>query len=96
MLSGLLLNVALYALGATVEIPTPDGRVSLKVPGGSQDGKLLRVKGRGAPKLKSDGRGDLIARLRVQVPSKLTKAQREALEGYGKASKTNPREKLFS
>jgi molecular chaperone DnaJ len=84
------------ALGATVEIPTPDGRVSLKVPSGSQDGKLLRVKGRGAPKLKGDGRGDLIARLRVQVPSKLTKAQREALEGYGKASSANPREKLFS
>jgi molecular chaperone DnaJ len=84
------------ALGATVEIPTPDGRVSLKVPSGSQDGKLLRVKGRGAPKLKSDGRGDLIARLRVQVPSKVTKAQREALEGYGRASNSNPREKLFS
>jgi molecular chaperone DnaJ len=84
------------ALGATVEIPTPDGRVSLKVPSGSQDGKLLRVKGRGAPKLKSDGRGDLIARIRVQVPSKLTKAQREALEGYSKASKSNPRDKLFS
>ncbi len=84
------------ALGATVEIPTPDGRVSLKVPSGSQDGKLLRVKGRGAPKLKSDGRGDLIARLRIQIPSKLTKAQREALEGYSKASKSNPREKLLS
>ena len=84
------------ALGATVEIPTPDGRVSLKVPAGSQDGKLLRVKGHGAPKLKGDGRGDLIARLRVQVPAKLTKAQREALEGYSKASNSNPREKLFS
>jgi molecular chaperone DnaJ len=84
------------ALGAEVEIPTPDGRVSLKVPAGSSDGKLLRVKGRGAPKLKGDGRGDLLARLRVQVPSKLTKAEREALETLRKAQKGNPREKLFS
>jgi molecular chaperone DnaJ len=83
------------ALGATVEIPTPDGRVSLKVPSGSQDGKLLRVKGRGAPKLKGNGRGDLLARLRVEVPSKLNKAQREALQGYQKATRSNPREKLF-
>src|SRR6266853_3253730 len=78
------------ALGATVEIPTPDGRVSLKVPAGSADGKLLRVKGRGAPKLKAGGRGDLLARVRVDVPKKLTKAQREALEGFQKASKSNP------
>jgi molecular chaperone DnaJ len=84
------------ALGATVEIPTPDGRVSLKVPAGSSDGKLLRVKGRGAPKLKANGRGDLLARLRVQVPAKLTKAEREALENLRKAHKGNPREKLFS
>jgi molecular chaperone DnaJ len=84
------------ALGATVEIPTPDGRVSLKVPAGSSDGKLLRVKGRGGPKLKGGGRGDLLARLRVEVPKKLTKAEREALENLRKAQKANPREKLFS
>jgi molecular chaperone DnaJ len=84
------------ALGAEVEIPTPDGRVSLKVPAGSNDGKLLRVKGRGAPKLKGDGRGDLLARLRVQVPAKLSKAEREALEDLRKAHKGNPRDRLFS
>jgi molecular chaperone DnaJ len=83
-------------LGAVVEIPTPDGRVSIKVPPGSQDGKLLRVKGRGAPKLKGDGRGDLLARLKLNVPSKLTKVEREALEGFQKVSKANPRERLFS
>ena len=83
------------ALGATVEIPTPDGRVSLKVPSGSADGKLLRVKGRGAPKLKGSGRGDLLARLRVEVPTKVTKAQREALQEFAKASNANPRERLF-
>jgi molecular chaperone DnaJ len=84
------------ALGAEVEIPTPDGRVSLKVPAGSADGKLLRVKGRGAPKLKGDGRGDLLARLRVQVPSKLTKAERAALEDLRKAHRSNPRDRLFN
>jgi molecular chaperone DnaJ len=84
------------AMGATVEIPTPEGRVSLKVPSGSQDGKLLRVKGRGAPKLNASGRGDLLARLRIQVPAKLNKAEREALQSLDKASHVNPRERLFS
>jgi molecular chaperone DnaJ len=84
------------ALGATIEIPTPDGRVSLKIPSGSADGKLLRVKGRGVPKLKGGGRGDLLARLRVEVPSKLTKAQKQALEEFRKATNADPRERLFS
>jgi molecular chaperone DnaJ len=83
------------ALGADVEIPTPDGRVSLKIPAGSADGKLLRVKGRGAPKLKGEGRGDLLARLRVQVPAKVSKAERAALEDLRKAHKGNPRDRLF-
>jgi molecular chaperone DnaJ len=82
------------ALGATVEIPTPGGRISLKIPPGSQDGKTLRVKGRGAPKLNASGKGDLLARVRVTVPSKLTKAEREALEAYRKVSRENPRERL--
>src|SRR5213593_4787976 len=83
------------ALGATVEVPTPDGPVSLKVPAGSQDGKLLRIRGRGAPKLSGGGRGDLLARVRVTVPKKLTKKEREALEELKKASRENPRERLF-
>ena len=74
------------ALGATVEIPTPDGPVNLKVPAGTESGKLLRVKGRGAPKLKGGGKGDLLARVNVTVPKKLTKAEKEALESYGAGS----------
>jgi molecular chaperone DnaJ len=83
------------ALGATVEVPTPDGRVSLKVPAGAQDGKLLKIKGRGAPKLKGSGRGDLIARLKVTVPKKLSKAEKDALENLQSVSRENPREKAF-
>jgi molecular chaperone DnaJ len=84
------------ALGATVEIPTPDGPVNLKVPAGSENGKLLRVKGRGAPKLKGGGKGDLLARLKVTVPQKLTKAEREALESYHSVLRERPRERVFS
>ncbi len=82
------------ALGATVQIPTPGGPVALKVPAGSESGKLLRVKGRGAPKLNGGGKGDLLARLVVTVPKKLTKAEKEALEAYGKVSREQPREHL--
>ncbi len=82
------------ALGASVEIPTPDGPVSLKVPGGTESGKLLRVKGRGAPHLKGNGRGDLLARVKVTVPKKLTKAEKDALESYSQVSRENPRERF--
>ena len=82
-------------LGATVEIPTPEGPVNLKVPAGTESGKLLRVKGRGAPKLKGGGNGDLLARVKVTVPQKLTKAEREALEGYDKVLRERPRDRAF-
>jgi molecular chaperone DnaJ len=82
------------ALGASVEIPTPDGPVALKVPSGTESGKLLRVKGRGVPRLKGNGRGDLLARINVTVPKKLTKAEREALEAYQKASHEEPRQRF--
>src|SRR5437763_1543697 len=85
------------ALGATVEVPTPyGGRVSLKVPAGTQDGRQLRIRGHGAPKLDGSGNGDLIARLRVTVPKKLTKKEREALEELQKVSREDPREAVFS
>jgi molecular chaperone DnaJ len=84
------------ALGATVEVPTPYGdRVSLKVPAGTQDGRQLRIRGHGAPKLDGTGKGDLIARLRVTVPKKLTKKEREALEELKKVSREDPREGFF-
>ena len=52
------------------------------------------MKGRGAPKLKGGGKGDLLARVKVTVPQKLTKAEREALEGYDKVLRERPRDRF--
>ncbi|MGZ4318426.1 MAG: DnaJ C-terminal domain-containing protein, partial [Gaiellaceae bacterium] len=73
------------ALGAKAEVPTPDGPVTVKVKAGTTDGTLLRVKGKGAPRLKGSGRGDLLARVKLTVPKKLSKKQRELLEELQKA-----------
>ena len=85
------------ALGATVQVPTPYGeRLSLKVKAGSQDGALLRMRGHGAPKLNASGKGDLLARLRISVPKKLSKKEKETLEELRNASHQDPREELFA
>ncbi len=88
------------SMGAEVELPTPDGtRVKVKVPAGSTDGKTLRVKSRGAPRLNGGGSGDLLVRIRIAVPSKLSKQERETLEKLDELQRTshgNPRDRLFA
>lgn len=82
------------ALGTRVRVPTPGGgTVSLKVPPGSHDGRTLRVRGKGAPRLKG-GHGDLLVRLRIAVPDKLDKQQKELLEKLG-ATLGDPRAAAF-
>jgi molecular chaperone DnaJ len=75
------------ALGGSVEVQTPEGAVSLKIPSGTEDGKLLRLKGRGAPRLKGSGKGDVLARIHIEVPKRVNKKERELLEELENARK---------
>ncbi len=72
------------ALGAQIEIPTIAGKTTLKVPPGTQSGAEFRVRGKGFPNLRGYGRGDLLARIFVEVPTHLTAKQRDLLEQYAK------------
>jgi molecular chaperone DnaJ len=85
------------ALGAEIDVPTPLGdRVRVRVPKGSHDGKMLRVRGHGVPK-GDDATGDLLVRLKVVVPAGLSDAQTEALERYAELDGgSDPRAGLFA
>jgi molecular chaperone DnaJ len=75
------------ALGIELEVPILGGAAKLKVPSGSQPGQVLRLRGRGMPRLRERGHGDACYRLLLEVPHKLNAKQREALEAYEEASK---------
>ena len=68
------------ALGARMEVPTIDGSAELEVPAGIQSGQVLRLRGRGMPHLRSEGRGDQLVRIHVWTPTELSREQRRALE----------------
>lgn len=73
------------ALGCTLEVPTLAGpKATIKVPPGVQDGTTLRVREKGMPKLQARGHGDLLVRLRIDVPKALTPRQKELLEEFAR------------
>jgi molecular chaperone DnaJ len=74
------------ALSAEVEVPTLEGKVKLKIPAGTQSGKILRLKAKGIVDLHGYGRGDQLVKIVVETPKRLTARQRELLEEFAKAS----------
>jgi molecular chaperone DnaJ len=76
------------ALGTTLSVPTLDGKVGVRVPKGTTDGRILRVRGRGVPK-RSGGQGDLLVTVKVSVPPNLEGAAKEALEAYAVAERSS-------
>ena len=97
ILLDLNVNIAQATLGADVEIPTVDGPANLKIPSGTQPGKVIRLRGKGVPKLRSNGRGDQMVIINVEVPSRLSGEQRELFEQLASSlgSEVKPQERGF-
>jgi molecular chaperone DnaJ len=73
---------SLAALGGEVDVPTLEGKAPLKVPAGTQSGQMFKLRGKGITNVNGHGRGDLFARLIVEVPSRLNAEQRRRLEEF--------------
>ena len=80
-------SVAEAALGAQIVVPAPDGSlVKLRIPAGTQDGRTLVIRGKGAPRVKGKGFGDLKVEVRLALPESLNDGQKAALEAFAAAS----------
>jgi len=97
VLLDLNVNIAQATLGAEVEIPTVDGPTMLKIPNGTQPGKILRLRGKGIPKLRGNGRGDQLVVINVEVPINVDNDQRQLFEQLAESlgSEVRPQERGF-
>ena len=82
--------------GGTVEVPTLGGTKKIRVPAGTKDGSVQRLRGEGPEKLSGRGRGDIHYRFRIEVPKSLTKEQEQAVEELSKVMNGNPRADLLA
>ena len=82
--------------GAEIEVPTLNGRKTLRVPGGTKHGTVQRLRGEGPPKLGSKERGDIHYRFVIDVPASLSSEQQEAVRELSKVMNGNPRSGLFA
>ena len=99
LIYNLLLSVPTAALGGTVEIPTIDGKVKVKIESGTQPGKVLRLRDKGLPSVNGYGTGDLLVNISVYVPETLSKDEKKQLEEMENSDNFKPntsiKEKIF-
>jgi molecular chaperone DnaJ len=70
------------ALGGDISVPTPDGLATLKLPHGTPNGKVFRLRGKGMPSLNGGGTGDLHVRISIEVPTRLSGSQKRLLQSF--------------
>ena len=91
------INIAQATLGSEVPIPTVDGEEKLRIPNGTQPGKVLRIRGKGVPHLRGSGRGDQLVIINIAIPKTLTAEQRTLFESLAASlgSEVKPQERSF-
>ena len=82
---GIPVNFAVAALGGSVQVPTLDGEVTLKIPAETQSGRVFRLRGKGVRPVRGSGPGDLFCRVEVETPVNLTAEQKRLLEAFNEA-----------
>ena len=99
LLYNLFITVPDAILGTTAEIPTLTGKVKVKIESGTQSGKILRLRGKGLPDVNGYGKGDLLVKVNVWIPSNLKKEDKKIIENLRNSEgfKPNPtkQEKSF-
>jgi len=78
-------SFVIAALGGEINVPTLEGKASIKVPAGTQNGTVFKLRGKGMPHLRGSGQGQLLVRAVVEVPTKLTPGQRRKLEEFAES-----------
>jgi molecular chaperone DnaJ len=86
ILTEIKISLSKAILGGDVDVPTLNGKVSMKIPSGTQSGKIFRLKGKGIPDLHHAGTGDEMVRVNVEIPAKLTPEQRRLIEEFARIS----------
>jgi molecular chaperone DnaJ len=84
ILAEIYISLSKAILGGEVEVPTLNGKVSMKIPAGTQSGKIFRLKEKGIPDLHGRGNGDELVRVNVEIPTRLTPEQRKAIEEFAR------------
>ncbi|HSV26899.1 MAG TPA: DnaJ C-terminal domain-containing protein, partial [Sedimentisphaerales bacterium] len=85
------------ALGATIDVPSLNGKQGLKIPPGTQHGDVFRIRGAGLPDLRSNRKGDELIQVSIEIPGKLTTRQQELLREFARTEDKNvlPKTKNF-
>ena len=92
LIYNLLLSVPKAILGGTIEIPTIDGKVKIKIDKGTQPGKVLRLRNKGLPDVNRYGTGDLLVNIGVYIPEEISSEEKKIIEKFEDSKSFKPKE----